>query len=261
MRSGPACSKLSSPLTPPHYTCKARFQQGRTVRSWKTGGSVFPLPRSQASEPDEAPGRGLSPRRPPSGRPEACSGPGWAPLGGGAGPTLHVPSCVLSRVRRSRVAGPGSRPPRPGSPEREPLSRISSQVEDERQLRVLFLRVGGDTRDVLPGAEIDTLKETQEDAEQPRPSGRCWPVRRGLPLPARAAERPAPWTVPCGLGTVLVGQGVALGLAQGCAPCLSCRHERGLPASSRLHTARRDGQPSTGQLRSACHSSREGRSP
>lgn len=35
-------------------------------------------------------------------------------------------------------------PTSPGSPEGEPLSRVSAQVEDEGQLCVLLLRVGGD---------------------------------------------------------------------------------------------------------------------
>lgn len=58
-------------------------------------------------------------------------------------------------------------PVTPGSPEGEPLPGVSSQVEDQRQLGVLLLRVGGDARHVLPGAEIHAL-ERQAGAQVTR---------------------------------------------------------------------------------------------
>lgn len=91
-------------------------------------------------------------------------------------------------------------PVTPGSPEGEPLPGVSSQVEDQRQLGVLLLRVGGDARHVLPGAEIHAL-ERQAGAQVTRAGARsgraqqdrgCRAVGRSLlaTRPRAACHRP-----------------------------------------------------------------------
>lgn len=92
-------------------------------------------------------------------------------------------------------------PVTPGSPEGEPLPGVSSQVEDQRQLGVLLLRVGGDARHVLPGAEIHAL-ERQAGAQVTRAGGsqRASTARPRMPCcGAEPACHPAPGCVPSAL--------------------------------------------------------------
>ena len=64
---------------------------------------------------------------------------GWG--GGGAQSARPASQCLHLPARR-----PGSpKASTPGSPEGVPLPRVSSQVENQGQLRVLLLRVGGDS--------------------------------------------------------------------------------------------------------------------
>lgn len=105
--------------------------QNRFQSSRGRGGLMLPFPCSCISK---CPQHAVSPRKLST---LACACTGWAWL-------------TFSWQLQGLLV--------PCSPEGVPLPWVSSQVEDERQLRVLLLHVGGDSRDILSGAEINALK-------------------------------------------------------------------------------------------------------
>lgn len=64
----------------------------------------------------------------------------------------------LSLPRMGGSPRPGTPPP---SPDRILFSRVLSQVEDQGELGVLLLLVGGDSGNILPRAEIDALQNQE----------------------------------------------------------------------------------------------------